>query len=185
MLMEKGNTVLLVVDIQEKLVESIFNRESMLENVETLIHLAQVFEMPVLVTEQYPKGLGRTIERISGLLKDAYRPIEKLTFSCVGCQEFNEQADSLCSKGFHHLIVCGIETHICVYQTVRDLAEDGVCNIHVAADAVGSRKEENWRWGLELMREEGALIKPTETIVFEMMRRSGTPEFKAMLPYIK
>ncbi len=185
MLMERGNTVLLIVDIQEKLIDSIWNRESLLENVETLIHLAEVFEMPVLITEQYPKGLGRTIPRVADLLKEAYKPIEKLTFSCVGCEEFNEKTDSFCSKGYHHMIVCGIETHICVYQTVRDLSEDGVCNVHVAADAVGSRREENWRWGLDLMREEGAFIKPTETIVFEMMGRSGTPEFKAMLPYIK
>jgi len=185
MLMEKGNTVLLIVDIQEKLIDPIWNKDTMVSNVETLIQLARVFEMPILVTEQYPKGLGRTISRIADLLGDDYKPIEKVTFSCVGCDEFNEKADVLCSKGFHHLIVCGMETHICVYQTVRDLSEDGVCNIHVAADAVGSRSKENWQWGLELMREEGAFIKPTETIVFEMMARSGTPEFKAMLPYLK
>jgi hypothetical protein len=153
--------------------------------VETLIRLSKVFGLPILITEQYPKGLGRTIGRIADLLGEDYQPIEKMTFSCAGCDEFNEKADALCAGDFHNLVVCGIETHICVYQTVRDLSEDGVCNIHVAADAVGSRKEENWRWGLELMREEGAFIKPTETIVFEMMARSGTPEFKAMLPYIK
>ncbi len=185
MLMERGKTALLIIDIQEKLIDSISNRESLLGNVESLIHLAEVLEMPILVTEQYPKGLGRTIPRITDALKDAYQPIEKMTFSCVGCEEFNKRTDPLCSSGIHNLVICGIETHICVYQTVRDLSEDGVCTIHVAADAVGSRREENWRWGLELMREEGAFIKPTETIVFEMLARSGTPEFKAMLPYIK
>jgi nicotinamidase-related amidase len=183
--MERGNTALLVIDIQEKLIGNIWNRESLLENVETLVHLAHVFEMPILVTEQYPKGLGSTVSTVAEVLKDSYDPIEKMTFSCVGCEEFNGRTDSLCSSGIHHLIVCGIETHICVYQTVRDLSEDGVCNIHLASDAVGSRKEANWRWGLDLMREEGAFIKPTETMVFEMLTRSGTSEFKAMLSHIK
>ncbi len=185
MVIQKDNTAILIIDVQEKLIDSIFNKESVIDNVKALIHLSQVFKLPILITEQYPKGLGRTIEPIRELLKDSYQPIEKMTFSCVGCDQFNERTDSLCASEIHHLVVCGIETHICVYQTVRDLSEDGVCTIHIAADAVGSRKEDNWRWGLELMREEGAFIKPTETIIFEMLHRSGTPEFKAMLPHIK
>ena len=180
-----GNTALLIIDMQEKLFAAIHEKETVLKNVVLLVHLAKTFELPILLTEQYPKGLGRTLSSIRELLGSAYRPIEKTSFSCLGNDIFIEEIDRLRHEKRNNLIVCGIETHICVYQTARDLKRQGGWEIHLAADATGSRAEANWKWGLELLRDEGIPVKPVETILYELLKKSGTPEFKAMLPYIK
>ncbi len=183
--LDAKKTALVIIDMQERLFAAIHGREAVLKNVELLVHLARTFRLPVLVTEQYPKGLGRTLPSLASLLGDAYRPIEKTTFSCLGNVRFREAVAALAAGGRREVIVCGIETHICVYQTVRDLKREGDWKIHLAADATGSRAESNWRWGLDLMRDEGIPVKPAETILYELLKRSGTPEFKAMLPHIK
>ncbi len=185
MALNTDKTILLVIDVQEKLFTTIHNREVVLKNVELLIHLSRIFHLPILLTEQYPKGLGRTLPSLRELLGNQYRPIEKTSFNCLGNDTFMAECDRFATAGRDTMIMCGIETHICVYQTARDLIHQGNWKVHIAADATGSRAEANWRWGLELMRDEGIPIKPTETILYELLKKSGTPEFKAMLPYIK
>ena len=183
---DANRTALLIIDMQEKLFAAIHDKETVLQNVELLSHLAKTFKLPVLVTEQYPKGLGRTLPFLAELLKTDYTPIEKTTFSCLGNTAFAEKIRRLREEGRDHLIVCGIETHICVYQTALDLKREENWEIHLAADATGSRTEANWRWGLELIRDGGIIpVKPTETILYELLKKSGTPEFKAMLPHVK
>ncbi len=183
--LDAEKTALVIIDMQERLFAAIHGRDPILKNVELLVHLARTFRLPILVTEQYPKGLGRTLPSLASLLGDAYRPIEKATFSCLGNAHFRESLAVLAAEGRREVIVCGIETHICVYQTARDLKREGDWKIHLAADATGSRAEANRRWGLDLMRDEGIPVKPVETILYEMLQRAGTPEFKAMLLYIK
>ena len=185
MTLNNNKVALLIIDMQEKLFASMRDKETLLKNVELLIHLAKTFEFPILITEQYPKGLGQTLPTIVSLLGDAYRPIGKTTFSCLRNEVFNGEITQLYKEEKQDLIICGIETHICVYQTARDLKQRGGWNLHIAADAVDSRTEMNWKWGLELIRDEGVPIKPTETILYEILKKSGTPEFKAMLPHIK
>ncbi len=185
MTLEENTSVLLLIDIQEKLFAAIHDRERLKKNVELLVRLCQIMNIPLLVTEQYPKGLGKTIPTLIHLLQKEYFPIEKTTFSCFAHEIFVHKLDTLFNRGRRHLIVCGIETHICVYQTVRDLHRHREWTLHVAADATGARTEFNWRWGLELLREEGASIKPTETLLYELLKEAGTPTFKAMLPFIK
>ncbi len=183
--LDADKSALLIIDMQEKLFAAIHGKGAILKNVELLIHLARTFHLPIVVTEQYPKGLGRTLPSIVNLLGDAYHPIEKTTFNCLGNDTFKKSMKRLSGEGKRELIVCGIETHICVYQTAEGLAREGTWTVHIAADATGSRVEANWTWGLELMRDAGCPIKPTETILYEILKKSDTPEFKAMLPHIK
>jgi len=183
--LDTGRTALLIIDMQEKLFTAIHDKTYVLKNVERLIHLAAIFNLPVILTEQYPKGLGRTLPSIVELLGSRYQPIEKTSFSCLGNEAFRLTIEDLQREGRNTLILCGIETHICIYQTIRDLRQEGGWEIHLAADATGSRSERNWEMGLALIRDGGIPIKPVETLIYEFLRESGTTEFRSMLPYIK
>jgi nicotinamidase-related amidase len=173
---------LVVVDIQEKLLPPIFNKEQLVRNTQLLIRLAQVTGIPALVTTQYAKGLGPTVAEIASLLPGA-GAYDKVEFSCFGSQAFCGAVKALPGQR-NTLLVCGMETHICVLQTVMAALHAGYL-VHVAADAVGSRAEFNWKIGLERMRDAGAIISSTETILYEIMRASGGPVFKQMLPYLR
>jgi nicotinamidase-related amidase len=173
---------LLVVDIQEKLLPPIFNRDQLVRNSELLIRLAGVLEFPVLASTQYVKGLGPIVPEIASLLPNREH-IDKLEFSCFGSDRFCSSVKSLPGQR-NTLLVCGMETHICVMQTVMAALEQGYI-VHVAADAVGSRAELNWKLGLDRMRDAGAVISSTEMAMYELLRASGTSAFKQMLPYIK
>jgi nicotinamidase-related amidase len=131
-------------------------------------------------TEQYPKGLGPTVPELRAALEPA-APVEKLTFDCCGEPTF---APALDAAGRPAVIVCGMETHICVLQTVLGLLARGA-TVHVAADAVCSRDPENARVALELMRDAGAVVTCTETVLFQLLERAGTPEFKAIQQLVK
>src|SRR5205807_4878651 len=173
---------LIVVDMQEKLLPPIWEKERLVKNVQLLIRLAGILKIPALVTTQYAKGLGNTVPAIASLLPDS-PPIDKLMFSCFGSDVFCSMLKRLPGKRTTALL-CGMETHICVMQTALGALRDGYL-VHVASDAVGSRTEWNWKIGLERMRDAGAIISSTEMMVYELMRSSGTPEFKELLPYIK
>jgi nicotinamidase-related amidase len=173
--------VLVVIDIQEKLLVRIHERERLVRNSQLLIHLANVVSLPVLVTTQYSKGLGPTVPDILSLLPGA-TPLDKLAFGCFGNGEFCSAISVL--SGRNTLLVCGMETHICVMQTALGALNQGL-NVHVAADAVGSRTELNWKLGLERMREAGAVISSTEMMIYELLGKSGSPAFKEMLQYLK
>lgn len=170
-LMSPGDTALLVVDVQERLVPAIADHERVVWNVRRLIDGAKVLGLPVVASEQYPKGLGPTIPALSQRLG----PIpSKLSFSCLGCDEIVKQLEAL---AVHKVLVCGIEAHVCVQQTVLDLVSLG-WRVYVAADAVGSRREVDYRIALSRMDSAGATLTTTEAALFEWCCVAGTPEFK-------
>lgn len=172
---------LVVIDIQEKLLPPIFEKDRLVRNSQLLIRLANVLSLPVLATTQYSKGLGNTVPEIASLMP-AVQSLDKLEFGCFGNGEFCSQIARL--SGRNTLLLCGMETHICVLQTAL-----GALNqehpVHVAADAVSSRTELNWKLGLQRMRDAGAVISSTEMMIYELLGRSGSPEFKEMLKYLK
>lgn len=184
MILKRERTVLFVIDMQEKLLPHVYNHQAVLDNVKRLVALARTLNLPLLISEQYPKGLGKTVEDLVKELGNLYQPIEKMTFSCMGETLFRERIFNYRREGVDQVIVTGIEAHVCVYQTVVNLLEEGF-DVHVVTDAVGSRVEANHSWSLELMGSAGSWTKPTETVIFEMLERAGTPEFKGMIPYVR
>ena len=176
----RSRAALIVVDVQTKLLNKMEERASLLHNIELLLSAAKELEVPIVVTEQYPKGIGPTEESLLGELSSP-EVIEKDTFSCFGEPSFNE---TLTRKEVRHLILCGIESHVCVYQTALQGLEQGY-SVFVAADAVSSRKQQHKEWALADLRQWGCTVVPTETLVFQLLERCGTKEFKALLPLIK
>jgi nicotinamidase-related amidase len=179
-MLDKNNAALLIVDIQERLAVVMDRKDQVVKNTLHLVELAKMQDLPVMVTEQYPKGLGRTVPEIQSALP-AYLPIEKISFNCCGDALFNEQIRRLGKK---KIIVTGMETHICVLQTSLGLLKDGF-DVHLVADAVCSRTKANWRSGVELIRDAGAVLTNTETVLFQLLGVAGTPEFKAISNRIK
>ncbi len=178
--LERDNTALLIIDIQERLAVVMDKKEQVVRNTLHLVDLARMLNLPVVVTEQYPKGLGRTLPEITAALP-TYLPVEKTSFNCCGEASFNEQIRRVGKK---KIIVTGMETHICVLQTGLGLLQAGF-DVHLVADAVCSRTKANWRSGLELVRDAGAVITNTETVLFQLLGVAGTPEFKAISNRIK
>ena len=174
------DTVLLVIDVQGKLAQLMHDRETLFANVKKIVKGAQVLEIPILWTEQNPDGLGRTIPEVAELLA-GLEPISKLSFSCCGSEVFMKQLKEL---GRRQVLVAGIEAHVCVYQTVADLAERGY-EVQVVADAVSSRAAANRQVGLERIKEAGATITSTETALFELMRIAEGDRFKQLLRIVK
>lgn len=180
--LEAEQSALVVVDIQEKLLPPIFEKERLVRNSQLLLRLARILELPVLATTQYSKGLGPTVPEIASLLPPG-EVMDKTAFSCFGSGDFCSAVRSLPGNR-NTLIVCGMETHICVLQTVLGALEQGYL-VHVASDAVSSRAEWNWQIGLRRMEAAGALISSTETIIYELLRNSASADFKEMLKYLK
>lgn len=174
---------LIVVDIQEKLLPPIWEKERLVRNAQLLLRLAGILSLPVLATTQYARGLGATVPDIASLLPTGTTPLDKLEFGCFGNEAFCAALDRL-PQGRDTLLVCGMETHICVLQTVLGALAQGY-TVHVAADACGSRAQLNWQLGLERMRDAGAVISSTEMAIYELLRGSGTAQFKEMLRYLK
>ena len=172
---------LAVIDIQEKLLPPIWEKERMVRNSQLLIRMANVMNLPVLVSTQYAKGLGQTIPEIASLLANA-NIIDKLEFGCFGNGDYCSAVSRLADR--NTLLLCGMETHICVMQTALGALNQGM-NVHVAADAVSSRAELNWKLGLNRMQAAGAVISSTEMMLYELMGKSGTATFKEMLKWIK
>jgi nicotinamidase-related amidase len=178
--LNKEDAVLLVIDIQERLAVVMKDKDRVVKNTQHLIELAKMTKMPVVVTEQYPKGLGRTVPELGSVLPEN-APIEKISFDCCGQSGFVEE---LKAHGKKTVIVTGMETHICVLQTALGLLRAGV-NVHVVQDAVCSRTEENWRTGIEFMRDAGAVVTCTETVLFQLLKVAGTEEFKKISQRIR
>lgn len=173
---------LIVVDIQERLLPPIWERERLVRNAQLLIRLAGILKIPALVTTQYRKGLGGTVPEIASLLPDT-PSVDKLMFSCFGSDVFCSLLKRLPGQRTT-VLLCGMETHICVMQTALGALREGYL-VHVASDAVSSRTELNWRIGLERMRAAGAILSSTEMMIYELLRSSGAPAFKELLPYLK
>ena len=181
-LADRNSAALVVIDLQAKLVPAIFESERVIRNAQLLLRLSDILGLPTILTTQNAVGLGGTVPEISTLAQ-GIEPIDKTSFGCFGEGEFAHQVKKL-APGANTLLVAGIESHICVTQTVLGALDAGYL-VHVAEDAVSSRTLENWRVGLKRMERAGAVMSSTEMMVYELLGRSGTPEFKAMLPYLK
>jgi len=174
------NTVLLVVDVQEKLVRVMSDRQVLIENLEKIIKGAQVLGIPILLTEQNLEGLGMTIPEVAHLLPDIQR-IRKFSFSCCGSDRFIQTLKRVNRK---QVLISGIETHVCVYQTAADLLNLGY-EVQVVTDAVSSRTAENRHIGLERIKDAGAALTSTETALFELLRVAEGAKFKELLKIVK
>ncbi len=181
-MLDASRCALLVVDVQEKLVPAIFRKDELIRNVQLLTRLAGILEIPAIVSTQYAKGLGGTIPQIAELTGDA-ATCDKTAFGCFASDAFLSLVKHLPGQR-NTLLICGMETHICVMQTALGALQEGYI-VHVASDAVGSRTEANWQVGLGRMRDAGVVISSTEMMIYELMRGSGGAAFKAMLPHLK
>ena len=179
----RADAFLVVIDVQEKLMPVIDDHELVARNIDRLVRGCKVLDVPTLLTEQYVKGLGATIPTIRKAFEETstYEPIEKSSFSAYGCAEFLTALRLLQRK---HAIVAGIETHVCVYQTVMDLLANGYA-VTIVADAAGSRAASNKDTGLRRMLAEGAKLSSTEMVLFELLVESGTDEFREISRLIK
>ncbi|MHC4871214.1 MAG: hydrolase [Planctomycetota bacterium] len=185
-IVNSDDAILVVVDIQEKLLPAIFNKGEVVEKTIQLIRGATELNIPIVLSEQYPKGLGETVSEIKEALCEAdekgiLSKIEKTTFSCTECDSF---LDVLEDKGRDQIILCGIETHICVTQTALGLLEQGQM-VFAAADAVGSRREENINLAVERMRQAGVIALPVESVLYEALIDSRNKSFKSICSIIK
>ncbi len=170
MKLDPARTTLIVVDVQEGFRKAVPDFDRVAKAIATLIEGAEAIGIPIVVTEQYPKGLGATANEIAEQLPEGTEPLRKVCFSAADAEGFDlgERDQAL---------VCGIETHVCVNQTALDLLGSGV-EVHVPEDAVGSRTEQNKRVGLQKMERAGALMSTVEMALFELLGRAGTDEFK-------
>ena len=178
--LSKDNALLLIVDIQERLAAVMSERQKVINNCLHHIEVAKLMRIPILATEQYPRGLGPTVKEITDPLP-SFTPIEKITFSCCGEPAFLTSLSSLNRK---KVILTGMETHVCVLQTCLSLLSKGY-TVHVVEDAVCSRSPGNFKTGIEFMRDAGAVITCTETVLFQLLEKAGTEEFKAISKRIK
>lgn len=179
-MLQADDTALIVIDVQGKLATLMHEKETLFQNLARLIRGAQLLQIPIVLTEQYPQGLGETAPEIKSLLPDV-QPITKMSFSCCGAETFINSLEELDRK---QLLVAGIESHICVYQTVSDLLDAGY-EVEVVADAVSSRTAENRQLGLSRMYDMGARLTSTEMALFELLRVAGTPTFKEISKLVK
>ena len=179
-LLKPETTALLVIDIQERILPVINNYQRVVDNTLKLIKGFKTLDLPIFYTEQYPKGLGPTVQSIVNELRDI-KPFDKMSFSCSGAGNL---FDELKSKNILQVVVCGIEAHVCVQQTVLDLIENGF-QVSLAADAVSSRKDIDYSVAINRMRHHGVEVSTTESILFELLKICGTPQFKEISKIVK
>lgn len=178
-ILNREDSLLLVIDIQDRLEPAMDRGDRVVKNTQILLESVKLLDIPVVFTEQYPKGLGNTLSKILEIQEnpDVY---EKNSFT--GCIDgVNSKIKELGKK---KIIIVGMETHVCVLQTCRDLLSQGYY-VHIAKDGVASRTRENYKNSLGTMRDMGAVISNTETILFDLLKKAGTEEFKAISKMIK
>ncbi len=172
-------SLLLIIDLQERLMQVMDHASRVYDNTRIMLGVCEQLEIPVLVTEQYPKGLGSTVPEVADHLGE-HLLLEKMAFSAAN----EELLGKLKGIGRKQVLVVGSETHVCVFQTVRDLVAEGY-DVYLLQDAVCSRRKGNHKNGLQLMREEGAVITDTETAFFDLLKVAGTGDFKAVRRLVK
>ncbi len=173
-------SVLLLIDIQGNLAQLMHDRQTLFKNLQILIKSARILDVPIVWMEQIPEKLGHTVPVVAGLLRDR-RPMAKTTFSCCADPDIMAAIEA---AGRRQVLVTGIETHICVYQSTRDLLQRGF-EVHVISDAVSSRVIENKEIGLARMKQEGALISSVEMALFEMLREAAGDRFRQIVKLLK
>jgi nicotinamidase-related amidase len=179
-MLEIQNACLVVVDVQGKLAQLMFDKESLFKNIRILIQAASILEIPILWCQQVPEALGPTVPEIAELLAGE-EPIDKSCFSCCGDERFTAELNAL---GREQILLCGIEAHICIYQTAMDLMEGGL-DITIVADAVSSRTEQNKETALDRLSAEGANISSTEMALFELLKTAKHPQFRDIARLVK
>ena len=179
-LLKPQSTALLIIDIQERIIPVINNYQRVVDKTIILIKGFKELNLPVFYTEQYPKGLGPTVRSITDELGDL-KPIDKMSFSCSGADNLFEE---LQNKNLSQIVVCGIESHVCVQQTVLDLIENGF-QVNLAADATSSRRKIDYNIAIKRMRYHEAEISTAESVLFELINVCGTPQFKAISKIVK
>lgn len=183
MTIARDRAALVIIDVQERLFHAMDadHREEVMRNIKVLATAARRLGLPMLVTEQYPKGLGHTLEELTQSLGSDVRPIEKVRFSCCGVEEFQDRLDR---TGARQIVLAGIEAHVCVLLSALDLLAAGYA-VHVAADAVTSRTQANWRLAMDQLRQAGAVVTATETVLFQLLRQGDTDEFRELARLIR
>ena len=174
------NTLTLVIDFQDRMIPSISNNEEIVRKTAIFIEGCRILGVHIITTQQYTKGLGETIPQLKTALGD-FKHVEKITFSCYGCEEFEamlDEADKRC------IFITGVESHICVQQTVLDLLEDDYA-VYVLADCIGSRFENDFQYAIRRMEQAGAIITTAESALFEMMVRADHPKRKEVSNLVK
>jgi len=174
-LLHREQTALVVVDVQEKLLPAVHDADAVARAIRVLVEGARILGVPVLVAEQYPKGLGPTVTALSDVLGDAPR-YPKVSFSCLGDEPLLAALETLDRE---QILICGLEAHVCVVQTALDVLEHGWMAA-VAADATSSRDPRHCGWALDRLRRAGAVVTCVESALFEMLEVAGTEEFKAI-----
>ena len=174
------NCCLVVVDVQGKLARLMHDKESLFKNIQVLIQAAKILNIPILWCQQCPDALGPTVPQIAELLSGV-EPINKASFSCCGCDKFNDKLNELSRQ---QVLLCGIEAHVCIYQTAADLLSKGF-TVEVIADAVSSRTPENKHIAITKMSAEGVNVTTTEMALFELLRTADHPQFKQIAKLIK
>jgi len=179
-IIEKDNSILLIIDVQENFKPVISNWKILIENINKLIKSFQILKVPILVTEQYPKGLGKTIPEIQRNLA-IYKPIAKREFSCFSNKSFLNKLKKLKKK---NIIICGIEAHVCIINTLLDAISKGF-NVHLVVDAISSRKEIDIKTAIQRAKQAGAFLATTEMIIFQLTKTSTFKRFKDIIKIVK
>lgn len=178
-ILDRIKTALLIIDIQERILKVMQRYETVIENTLKLIRGSKTLNVPIYYTEQYPKGLGETATELKEELEG--NAIQKMSFSCSGAENLFEEFNQ---KGYSQIIICGIESHVCVQQTVLDLLANDF-QVNIAADAISSRRDFDYHTALHRMQFNGAEITTTESILFELLNVCGTDEFKKISKLVK
>jgi nicotinamidase-related amidase len=183
MTLDRERTALVVIDVQERLFPAMDadHREEVMRNIKVLTATARRLNLGTLVTEQYPKGLGHTLQEVKDALPAGVQPVEKVAFSCLGVDAFRSR---LAATGARQLLLAGIEAHVCVLMSALDLLAEGYA-VHIVADAVTSRSQANWRLAMAQLRQAGAVVTTTETVLFQLLRQADTDDFRELARLIR
>ena len=179
-MISRADTVLVIIDIQGNLAGAMFEKENLFDNAVKLIKGFKTLKLPVIVTEQIPQKLGKTLPLLAEEI-DGVNPIAKDSFSCWGEKNFKAALEA---TGRRHVVLCGIECHVCVYQTAVDLVANGY-KVHLVADAVSSRTPENRGIGIEAMKSAGAKITSVEMVLFEILETAADPSAREFFKIVK
>jgi nicotinamidase-related amidase len=179
-MISRADAVLVIIDIQGNLAQAMFDKENLFANTVKLIKGFKVLNLPIIVTEQIPQKLGPTLPQVAVEL-GIFNPIAKESFSCWDEKNFKQALEA---SGRRHVVLIGIECHVCVYQTALDLIANGY-NVHLVADAVSSRTPENRQIGIDAMKSAGAHITSTEMVLFELLRTAADPNAKEFFKIVK
>jgi len=178
--LKHSETIFVLIDIQEKLAAAMKMKDAVVENCLHLIELSKLLDIPVVLTEQYPRGLGRTLDEIRKAIP-SYEPFEKTSFDCCSEAGFIPKVSSY---GRNSIVLAGMESHICILQTALGLLTSGYA-VQVPADAVCSRKKGNHKTAMHFIRDAGGVITATETVLFQLLERAGTEAFKTISKRIR